>query len=78
MRTVSEDDLARLKREREAADARYNAALTAVDAAVQRLADLPHPPPGPDEHQVTPLNQQFALQAREVVLRHRARDGLGH
>jgi SAM-dependent methyltransferase len=60
-RTVSEDDLARLKREREAADARYNAALTAVDAAVQRLADLPHPPPGPDEHQVTPLNQQFAL-----------------
>ena len=61
MRTVSEDDLTRLKREREAADARYNAALTAVDAAVQRLADLPHPPPGPDEHQVTPLNQQFAL-----------------
>ncbi len=61
MRTVSEDDLARLKRDREAADARYNAALTAVDAAVQRLADLPHPPPGPDEHQVTPLNQQFAL-----------------
>lgn len=60
-RTVSEDDLARLKRDREAADARYNAALTAVDAAVQRLADLPHPPPGPDEHQVTPLNQQFAL-----------------
>ncbi|MCC6990213.1 MAG: class I SAM-dependent methyltransferase, partial [Acidobacteria bacterium] len=59
--TVSEDDLARLKGEREAADARYNAALTAVDAAVQRLADLPHPPPGPDEHQVTPLNQQFAL-----------------
>jgi SAM-dependent methyltransferase len=60
-RTVSEDDLARLKGDREAADARYNAALTAVDAAVQRLADLPHPPPGPDEHQVTPLNQQFAL-----------------
>jgi SAM-dependent methyltransferase len=61
VRMVSEDDLARLKAEREAADARYNAALTAVDAAVQRLADLPHPPPGPDEHQVTPLNQQFAL-----------------
>lgn len=61
LRTVSEDDLARLKRDREAADARYNAALTAVDAAVQRLADLPHPPPGPDEYQVTPLNQQFAL-----------------
>jgi SAM-dependent methyltransferase len=69
VRTVSEDDLARLKRDREAADARYNAALTAVDAAVQRLADLPHPPPGPDEHQVTPLNQHFA------VLNHAPADG---
>ena len=61
MRTVSEDDLTRLKREREAADARYNATLTAVDQAVQRLGELPHPPPGPDEHQVTPLNQQWDL-----------------
>ena len=58
-RTVSVDDLARLKRDRDAADARYNAALTAVDAAVQRLGDLPHPPPGPDEHQITPLNEQW-------------------
>ncbi len=60
-RTVSEDDLARLKREREAADARYNAALTAVDQAVQKLGELPHPPPGPDEHQVTPLNERWEL-----------------
>jgi SAM-dependent methyltransferase len=60
-RTISADDLTRLKAEREAADARYNAALTAVDRAVQRLADLPHPPPGPDEHQVTPLNQSWEI-----------------
>jgi len=59
VRTVSEDDLARLKDDREAADRRYNAALTAVDRAVQALGELPHPPPGPDEHQVTPLNTQW-------------------
>ncbi len=61
VRTVSEEALARLKQDREAADARYNAALTAVDQAVQRLGELPHPPPGPDEHQVTPLNAQWEL-----------------
>ena len=60
-RTVSPEDLAKLKADREAADARYNAALTAVDRAVQRVPDLPHPPPGPDEHQVTPLNQSWQI-----------------
>lgn len=58
-RTVSVEDLARLKRDRDAADARYNAALTAVDQALQRVGDLPHAPPGPDEGQVTPLNEQW-------------------
>ena len=58
-RTVSVDDLARLKRDRDAADARYNAALTAVDRAIQRVGDVPHAPPGPDEGQVTPLNEQW-------------------
>jgi len=62
-RTVSEDDLARLKGERESADARYNAALTAVDQAVQHLGELPHPPPGPDEHQVTPINAHWDVLA---------------
>jgi SAM-dependent methyltransferase len=62
-RTVSSDDLARLKADRHAADARYNAALTALDAAVQQAPDLPHPPPGPDEHQVTPLNQSWDILA---------------
>ena len=63
IRTISAADLARLKRDREAADAAYNAALTAVDAALQKLGDLPHPPPGPDEHQITPLNQGWDLVA---------------
>lgn len=60
-RTISVDDLARLKRAREDADRSYNDALTSVDRAVQQLGDLPHPPPGPDEHQVTPLNQSWDL-----------------
>lgn len=60
-RTVSPEDLARLKANREEADRRYNAALTALDAALQRLPELPHPPPAPDEHQVTPLNEHWDL-----------------
>jgi SAM-dependent methyltransferase len=67
-RTVSIDDLARLKRDREAADARYNAALTAVDQAIQRVGELPHAPPGPDEHQVTPLNERWDILAETPAL----------
>jgi hypothetical protein len=53
----SPDDLAALKAERAAADREYNDALTRLDRAIQQLtADFPQPPPGPDEHQVTPLN----------------------
>jgi len=49
---VSDDELKRLKAERDAADREYNAALTRVDAAIQRLpANFPHPPPPPDAHQ---------------------------
>ncbi len=58
------DDLAALKAERDAADRAYNEALTRLDHAVQRLpADFPHPPPGPDEHQITPLNTLWQLDA---------------
>src|SRR5687767_5540075 len=62
-RSVSEDDLARLKREREDADQRYNAALTALDAAIQGVPEFPHPPPGSDETQVTPLNTRWNILA---------------
>jgi hypothetical protein len=58
------DDLARLKAERDAADQAYNEALTRLDRAVQRLpSDFPHPPPVPDEQQVTPLNTLWKLDA---------------
>jgi uncharacterized coiled-coil protein SlyX len=56
------DDLERLKAERDAADRSYNEALTRLDRAIQQLpADFPHPPPAPDEHQVTPLNTLWKI-----------------
>ena len=55
-RTVSADDLARLKGEREEVDRAYNAALTALDGAVQQLRQLPDPPPPYDEAQLSKLN----------------------
>lgn len=59
--------LARLAREREEADRFYNDALTALDAAVQRLRELPHPPPAYDEHQITPLNERWELLSLKPV-----------
>jgi SAM-dependent methyltransferase len=60
-RSVSPEDLARLKTHREEADRLYNEALTALDGAQLRLPDLPHPPPALDEHQITPLNQSWQI-----------------
>jgi len=60
----SPDDLEALKAEREAADLAYNDALTRLDRAIQQLpTDFPQPPPGPDEHQVTPLNTLWKIDA---------------
>ena len=56
------DDPARLKAERDAADRGYNEALTRLDRAIQQLpASFPHPPPAPDEHQVTPINTLWKI-----------------
>jgi SAM-dependent methyltransferase len=52
-----EATLRRLQQERDEADARYNAALTALDQVPLRAPRLPAPPPPYDEHQITPLNQ---------------------
>src|SRR5689334_22952733 len=48
--------LQRLKQERDEADARYNAALTAVDRAVHPPPAIPQPPPSLDSHQLAALN----------------------
>ena len=56
------DDLAALKAERAAADREYNDALTRLDQAIQQLPrNFPHPPPGPDEQQITPLNTLWKI-----------------
>jgi SAM-dependent methyltransferase len=55
-----ESRLARLAREREAADRAYNEALTAVDRGMLRDVALAAPPPVYDETQITPLNQSVA------------------
>jgi hypothetical protein len=60
----SPDDLDGLKAERAAADRAYNDALTRLDQAIQQLpADFPQPPPVPDEHQITPLNTLWTIEA---------------
>jgi 2-polyprenyl-3-methyl-5-hydroxy-6-metoxy-1,4-benzoquinol methylase len=60
-RSVSEGDLTRLKRERDEADRRYNEALTALDAAIQKLPEFPHPPSPPDDSQLPPLNTRWEV-----------------
>ena len=61
---MKEDNLAALKAERDAADREYNEALTRLDRAIQQLpATFPHPPPGLDEHQITPLNTLWKIDA---------------
>jgi len=55
------DLLARLEGERASADAAYQAALTALDRAVQSMPEIPHPPPIYDEQQITPINQAWDI-----------------
>ena len=63
-RAVIEDNLERLKAERGRADRDYNEALTRLDRAIQQLpASFPHPPPALDEHQITPLNTLWKIDA---------------
>jgi O-antigen chain-terminating methyltransferase len=57
----SAHELARLRRERDEADRRYNEALTRLDAAIQQRGELPHSPPQFDEFQITPLNERWEL-----------------
>jgi hypothetical protein len=66
-RELNREELERLEAEREQADRGYNEALTAVDVAIPRRPDLPHPPPGYDEQQVTPLNRGWQILAESPL-----------
>ena len=54
-----EQVLQRLTQEREQADRLYNDAFTALDRALMREPEFPHPPPPYDEQQITPLNERW-------------------
>lgn len=60
-RSIDKTHLARLKAAREEADAAYNAALSALDSALPAVPTMPHASAAPDESQVTPLNERFAI-----------------
>jgi SAM-dependent methyltransferase len=53
--------LRRLKDERDDADARYNAALTALDRTIRPPATLPPARPGLDDHQMAALNDEWNI-----------------
>lgn len=60
-RSVEKDHLARLKAVREEADTAYNAALSALDAALPAVPGPLPLPVAPDETQITPLNERFGI-----------------
>ena len=66
-RTVSPDDLQRLKEQREEADRRYLEALTALDGVTHSVTEYPHAPPPPDDHQLAPLNQLWKLDSQATA-----------
>jgi SAM-dependent methyltransferase len=63
--TVTEDDMRRLRAERQDADRAYNQALTAVDAALAKPFVPPAPPVPPDDTKVAPLNELWAIVPAE-------------
>ena len=54
-------ELARLKREREAADRAYNDALTRTDRALAPRPELPRPPRAFDQRQLDPVNASWRV-----------------
>lgn len=56
------DDLEALKAERDAAERRYNEALTRLEGAIRAFpAEFPFPPPSPDQQQVEALNTLWKI-----------------
>ena len=66
-RMLNAGEIARLKDEREAADRRYNEALTAVDLGVPALPEFPHPPLAHDEVRLPELNQRWQTAGEDPV-----------
>ena len=58
-RILNAGEIEKLKEERDAADRRYNEALTSVDNAVPTLPEFPHPPLAYDEVRLPELNQRW-------------------
>jgi len=56
-----QDLLARLERERDEADRRYNDALTALDRSAQPMPEIPHPPPAYDATQLAAVNEAWNI-----------------
>ncbi|MGE3191622.1 MAG: class I SAM-dependent methyltransferase, partial [Vicinamibacterales bacterium] len=66
-RTVEVEDLDRYKADREAADRRYNDALTALDQSIHPGVQFPPPPSAPDETMVNPINERWDLSGVSPV-----------
>jgi SAM-dependent methyltransferase len=64
-RPVTDEDVARLERERLAADRAYNDALTSLDRAVPNAPPSPAAPREYDEQEVTPLNEAWRVSPAE-------------
>ncbi len=59
----AEEDIERRRIEREAADRAYNEALTALDQALPKVPELPHPPVAYDESQLPAINDRWRVIA---------------
>jgi SAM-dependent methyltransferase len=70
-RRLNPDEIEQLRKDREEADRRYNEALTELDRAVPPSREVPHAPPGYDEHQITPINERWNILADNPL------DGVG-
>jgi SAM-dependent methyltransferase len=57
----AEEDIERRRIEREAADRAYNEALTALDQAIPKVPELPHPPVAYDESQLPAINDRWRI-----------------
>ena len=74
--TPLQELLARFERERLDADQQYNDALTALDAALQRMPELPQPAPAYDRAWLVDLSTNGTfLNGQRVLAPTRLRDG---